>query len=296
MAVLATLSFIFLGPIIATAATAQRGAIHNIGLSPSPAVVGAPVTATVTGTNPCGAVFIDWGDGTAITYPISTVPAAQSYTYKAGGHFTVVAKGMGNCDGEVKTVIEVKGPATPPPSATREPAITSVEFAPSPAFVRQPVDIVVKGRGACAFAIDFDDGNTHQASGVLPQTVKHTYSVADTYVVIVRSEPPCAGRFTQKLAVVASPPPPQILSVEVSPSRGIAGRPVTIDIVGTGTCTYAIDFGDGNTETRTAKQLPDRVAHNYPAPDTYTIEANAQAPCAGRSRTSVVIRSRRGSM
>ena len=93
-----------------SASVQPRGVVTGISLKPSSVAVGAPVAATATGTNPCGAVFIDWGDGTAITYPITGVPATQSHVYTSAGHFTVVAKGMGNCDGEVKTTIDISPP------------------------------------------------------------------------------------------------------------------------------------------------------------------------------------------
>ena len=226
----------------------QRGVVTGISLKPSTVAVGAPVAATATGTNPCGAVFIDWGDGTAITYPITGVPATQAHVYTSAGRFTVVSKGMGNCDGEVKTTIDISPPAVAP-----EAVITSVEMTPSPAFVRRPVDIAVKGRGTCSFSVDFGDGSSLEETGMLPLTVKHTYGVADTYVVIVRPAPPCTGRFTQKLTVATAPPQPDLTGINVTPARATAGQPVTIEVIGSGTCSYAIDFGDGNLEKRSGR-------------------------------------------
>ena len=127
---------------------------------------------------------------------------------------------------------------------------------------------------------------------MLPRTVKHTYAVADNYVVIVRPASPCAGKFTQKLTVATELPQPELTGINVTPARPTAGQPVTIEIIGSGTCSYTIDFGDGNTDTR-SRQLPDRVRHNYPAPDRYTVVVSADRPCAGSARTTLVIRSRR---
>jgi hypothetical protein len=290
---LRALSFVVLATLAATAQ--QRGVVTGITLSPNPVGAGTQVTATATGTNPCGAVFIDWGDGTAITYPITGVPATQTHTYTAGGHFTVLAKGMGNCDGQVKTTIDVTPPPPPPPPpppAAPEAMITSVDMTPSPALVRRPVDIAVKGRGTCSFSVDFGDGNSQEEIGALPRTVKHTYAVADTYVVIVNPAPPCVGRFTQKLTVTTEPAQPTLTGINVSPARTTAGQPVTIEIIGSGTCSYGIDFGDGNTETR-SRPLPDRVQHNYPAPDAYMVAAKAEPPCTGSARATIVVRPRR---
>ncbi len=273
----------------AVAPTQQRGVVTGIQLTPHPVAAGTPVTATATGTNPCGAVFIDWGDGTAVTYPVTGVPANATHTYTAGGRFNVLARGMGNCDGEVKTTIVVSPAPTPPSAPAPEAAITSVEMMPTPAIVRRPVEIRVNGRSTCSFSVDFGEGNSQEETGALPRTVKHTYNVAGTYVVIVRPVPPCTGRFTQKLTVVTEPPQPELTGINVSPARTTAGQPVTVDVIGSGTCSYTIDFGDGNEERRSG-QLPDRVRHNYPAPDTYTVAVNANPPCAGRARTTVVVR------
>jgi len=284
------LSIVVLGVVLPPAQ--QRGVVTGISLNPNPVAAGTPVSATATATNPCGAVFIDWGDGTKITYPISSVPATETHAYTAAGHFTVLAKGMGNCDGEVKTTFDVSPPPTPPPPRASEATVTSVDMTPSPALVRQPVDIAVKGRGTCSFSVDFGDGNSQEETGVLPRTVKHTYAVADNYVVIVRPASPCAGKFTQKLTVATELPQPELTGINVTPARPTAGQPVTIEIIGSGTCSYTIDFGDGNTDTR-SRQLPDRVRHNYPAPDRYTVVVSADRPCAGSARTTLVIRSRR---
>ena len=122
--------------------------------------------------------------------------------------------------------------------------------------------------------------------------MRHTYAVVDTYVVIVRPAPPCAGRFTQKLTVTSEPAQPELTGINVAPARTTAGQPVTIEVIGSGTCSYAIDFGDGNVENR-SRQLPDRLQHNYPAAESYTVAVKAEPPCAGNARTTVVVRPRR---
>src|SRR5205814_3926909 len=154
---------------------------------------------------------------------------------------------MGSGDGEVKTTIDVR-PAPSPPAG--EATITSVDMTPSPAVVRRPVDIAVKGRGTCSFAIDFGDGNSQEVTGALPRTVKHTYAIADNYVVIVRPAPPCTGKFTQQLTVATELPPSQLTGINITPAPATAGQPVTIETIGSGTCSYTLDFGDGNRDTR----------------------------------------------
>jgi hypothetical protein len=66
------------------------------------------VQLTVRGTNPCGAVNLDYGDGsTAITHAITQLPVTLSHDYNRVGEYTVRARGQGNCDGDVFTRINV---------------------------------------------------------------------------------------------------------------------------------------------------------------------------------------------
>jgi len=291
MLVFRALTIASLTPIaISGALAAQRGVVSGITLQPSPTTVSTTVTATATGTNPCGAVFIDWGDGAAITYAVTGLPASQTHAYAAGGQYAVIARGMGNCDGEARARIDVSGP--PPPAPAGAAAITAVQMTPSPAVMRRPVEIAVKGQGTCTFSVDFGDGNSQDDTGALPRTVKHTYALANDYVVIVRPEAPCTGKFTEKLTVATEAARAELTGLSVSSGRAMAGQPVVIAVTGTGTCGYTIDFGDGNTEKR-SHQLPDSVRHNYPAPDVYTISATAEAPCAGSANVTLNVRRRR---
>ncbi|HEU4892258.1 MAG TPA: hypothetical protein VFT47_11960 [Vicinamibacterales bacterium] len=118
--------------LIVPAVEPQRGVVSGVAVARTPAQVGVPVDITVTGTNPCGAVRINPGDGTdPITHPLEQVPATRQHVYRKPGRFEIRAEGMGNCDGVVATTIQVNpAPAPPPPPATPPPA------APSPGRVR----------------------------------------------------------------------------------------------------------------------------------------------------------------
>ena len=91
----------------ADAAAQSRGVVTGIRVSDAEVVAGTPITMTIAGSNPCGAVFIDQRDGTAVTYPIERVPTTQSYTYTRPGTYRIIARGTGNCDGEVVTDVTV---------------------------------------------------------------------------------------------------------------------------------------------------------------------------------------------
>ncbi len=102
----------------------QRGIVSGVSVPKTPAQAGLPVEITIAGSNPCGAVRIDPGDGTErITHPITQVPTTVRYVYQKAGRFEVRAEGMGNCDGMAATAIEVSPapapPAVAPPAAAR---------------------------------------------------------------------------------------------------------------------------------------------------------------------------------
>ena len=272
----------FLGAGIAAA-----GTVTAVKANAASAAVGVTVTVTASGTNPCGAAHIDYGDGTAITYAITGLPTAQTHTYQKPGSYTIVARGMGNCDGEVSTRIEVTGQA-PPPAPVAPTGITGVGFTPRPGVVRQPVATNVTGRGACLFTIEFGDGNRQEVKGEFPQRINHTYALVDTYTVIVAPVAPCVGKFTERLQIAARGGE-RITGLTIDPPLTEVRRTVTITVEGAGTCGYRINYGDGNHEDR-VKPLPDRLTHVYNAVGSYTIGVAASGTCEGRTQRTLDVR------
>lgn len=270
-------------------ALVSAGTVTGVAASPGAVRVGDTVTVTVSGSNPCGAAHVNWGDGTAITYAITGLPSSHAHAYATPGTFPIVARGMGNCDGEASTKIEITGRPHPPPAppVPTGGSISAVEFAPSPATVRKPVTIAVDGRGACAFVVEYGDGNKQDFSGPLPRRLSHTYGAAGTYRVIVGPVPPCSGKFTQTLTVLPRGGT-SIAGLEISPSHADVRQEVTVRVLGSGTCRYTLDFGDGNTEERSGP-LPDTIAHVYSAPDTYVVVATAAEPCTGSAHRALKV-------
>jgi hypothetical protein len=88
---------------------AQAG-VTGVTVSPSAPTVNQPAMVTVTGTNPCGAVEINFGDGEVTTFPLQTpgLPFTATHTWTTSGPKTVTAKGQGNCTGQVMASIQVK--------------------------------------------------------------------------------------------------------------------------------------------------------------------------------------------
>jgi len=273
--------------LLAQSGGAARGVVSGVRADQVSVDVGAAVHVTVSGSNPCGAAFIDYGDGTAITYAITGLPTTQAHAYQKPGSFTIVARGMGNCDGQVTTHLQVTGQAAPPPPAAA-PAITGVSFDPRPGVIRQPVSIAVAGHGACTFTVAYGDGNQQDFTAALPKTVTHTYAVADDYTVVVFPTAPCTGKFTDRLQV-APRAGVRLTQLTLTPSPAVTRQSVTIAVAGSGTCAYSIDFGDGNSEER-SKPLPDRLFHVYGAPGTYTVVATGTGSCTGRVDRALEVR------
>ena len=55
----------------------------------------------------------------------------------------------------------------------------------------------------------------------------------------------------------------RITRIEFRPATRAEGGGVFITLVGSGSCSYMIDFGDGQSEKRTSVVLPDRMRHTY---------------------------------
>jgi len=107
---------------VATPFAGQRGVLNEIHGSAATVEAGTAITFTARGVNPCGAVNLTFGDGTVVTYPISELPADIKYVFPKPGTYRVIARGMGNCDGEASVpvrVLDASVPATTPPSPAR---------------------------------------------------------------------------------------------------------------------------------------------------------------------------------
>jgi len=275
---------------------ARQGAVNAVTVAPSPVQAGVTVRATATGTGElCGALNIDWGDGTAITYATSTLPITQTHIYKAAGTFAVRAQGMGNCSGTAATrvvVVEPPPPPAPPPAPAPSPApsaprLNAINLAMPFVEPRTAASITLEGSGTCRLTVDFGDGNSQEMNQPLPATLRHTYAVPGRYSIVATPAAPCTERRATTLDVGVRPAN-RIARVDVETPRGGPTTVRAITVQGAGRCPYVIDFGDGNTETREAA-LPDVIRHNYPAEGRYTVVANAAPPCSGIERTVFVV-------
>jgi PKD repeat protein len=164
---------------------------------------------------------------------------------------------------------------------------------PTPGITGQPIAIAVHGSGTCPFDISYGDGNTQDVNGSLPQETRHVYQQAGRYAIVVRAHPPCAGKFTEAVQVgstAQAPARPRIAKVSAAPTPATRREPVTLTVDGTGTCAFTIDYGDGNSDSRTMS-LPGSLRHVYSAPGLYTVVvAPADSLCAGGGRLDFEVR------
>src|SRR5260221_3906259 len=93
---------------------AAAGTVTAVKASAASVAVGATLSVTASGSNPCGAAFINYGDGTAITYAITGLPTTQNHAYQAPRTYAIVARRIGDCDSGVATRVHVTGPGPGP--------------------------------------------------------------------------------------------------------------------------------------------------------------------------------------
>ena len=91
------------------------------------------------------------------------------------------------------------------------------------------------------------------------------------------------------LAAASAAAQPRVTRIEFSPATVEEGGGVWITLVGSGNCSYTIDFGDGHSERRTA-DLPDRLRHVYEADKEYDVIATPESPCEGVARARLDVR------
>jgi PKD repeat protein len=280
-----TSAFVGFCLLAAHAATVHaQGSVTSVAVSPRTIVAGGTVSVTATGTNPCGAARINYGDGDAITYALTGLPVTQTHVYQKAGNYTITAEGMGNCAGAPTTTLVVSAPPPRPEAPPARSAITieHVEITPRPARVHESVAVIARGRGACAYQVEYGDGTSQQVNARLPEDSHHTYAKPGRYVIVVRPTAPCVGKFTEVLEVAegTARPGDRITHVLAYPSPGTAGRAVAIAVHGSGRCAYDIYYGDGTAEDVNGP-LPSRTRHVYERPGRYAVVVKPQPPCSG---------------
>ena len=147
------------------------GRIRSVFVSPNPVDEGQEATITVTGTTPCGAIGLNYGDGNAVVFPTpfttGTFTYTSSYTWTGNGPRTLTATGHGNCRDSRSTTVNVRG-NIPPLVAITSPAVNA-------SFV-WPASVVVAAEasdpdGTIAHVQFFANGSPIGAVAAAPYTV-----------------------------------------------------------------------------------------------------------------------------
>ena len=94
-------------PVAIAVNAAAPSTVTSISVTPSPTRVNQSTTVTIYGNNPCGAIQVNWGDGNAPVYPITSLPMTYYYAWATTGNKTITVTGMGNCSGTVSTTFAV---------------------------------------------------------------------------------------------------------------------------------------------------------------------------------------------
>jgi hypothetical protein len=171
-------------------------------------------------------------------------------------------------------------------AAQDNPRITRIEFRPATQAEGGGVVISLLGTGRCTYTIDYGDGKNEQRTAQLPDRVKHTYPGDGDYDVVATPETPCEGVARARVGVHAIDRGIWSLSAEPGATPGTLEVIVTIN--GRGTCSVALDFGDGATE-KVEGELPATRSHKYANTGTYELKATTTDPCRGEAQLKVEV-------
>ena len=90
---------------LALAGAAQRGTVGSVTAAIAPP--GEATVLTVSGSNPCSSLRVEYGDGTVETHNIQSMPTNIRHTYPKPGTYQVRVRGTGNCAGVAAMTVRV---------------------------------------------------------------------------------------------------------------------------------------------------------------------------------------------
>ena len=259
--------------------------VGAISFSPASVITGQAAIVTVNGSSSCGALQLDYGDGTVNTYALTGLPTSQSHTWTTAGTKTITATGQGNCTGQSSATLSVATNPVPSVSLTA-PANGSAYTAPA------TITMTATASDAHGIArVEFYSGTT-----LLGTDTSAPYSFAwpnvayGTYSVSARAVDAYGGAASTSAVSVTVR---DIVSVSVSPSPLTAGDQGTVTVTGSTTCgAVTIDYGDGTANTYAITGFPISRTHTWATGGTKTITATGQGNCGGQASTSINVNRR----
>ncbi len=249
--------------------------VASFSASPSPALVGQPVSFNGTGSYDPDGNVVSWswnfGDGN------SGSGATPTHAYAAAGTYTVTLTVQDNdgATGSIGHTLTIGATANQPPTA-------SFTASSSPALVGQTVTF--NGTGSydpdgsiVSWSWNFGDGII--ASGVTPT---HAYAAAGTYTITltVQDNGGATGSIGHTLTINPAANQPPTASFTTSPSPALVGQTVTFNATASADADgsivyYSWAFGDSASGTGVM------VSHAYSSAGTYaatlTVQDNAGA-------------------
>ena len=80
----------------------------------------------------------------------------------------------------------------------------------------------------------------------------------------------------------------RITRIEFQPATAEEGGGVFVSLLGSGSCSYTLDYGDGTID-RISGGLPLTRSHKYGNAGVYQLKAAAEPPCRGEAGLKVEI-------
>ncbi len=240
-------------------------------VAPSPAVVGQPVSASVTLTpNTAGSPFqrgtVEWGDGqsSAIAGSSTTV----THTYTRSGTFVVRATAFDQLGDQSSSSATLLVNAALRPVVTIQPVgnpaiggVTNFTLSVNPAA----------GSGAAIddVQVDFGDGDVKDLGAVTGTVqLQHVYTTGGTYVVTASARDTLGQTGTGVSVIVVS----FTMSMSTSRSGSTGTFTANVNPANTPISNFFWNFGDGTSQNTGSTN---QISHTYALAGTYTVNVSA---------------------
>ena len=220
------------------------------------------ISFEVFGCDDC-TYFWDFGDGTVgFSNPID-------HRFNQSGTFRVVVNATNSC-GKVFTndyELTIEEPASCPTFRVDFSQPTGTSFS-----LNENIPFEVFGCDDCTYAWNFGDGNT--ATG---NPVNHSFSSSGNKTVLVTATNSCGNTFTNDYGLTieepASCPTFRVDFSQPTATSFSLNENIPFEVFGCDDCTYAWNFGDGNTATGNP------VNHSFSSSGNKTVLVTATNSC-----------------
>ena len=251
---------------------------------PASVVTGQSSTVTVSGSPVCGAIEINYGDGTGQVYAITGLPFSQTHTWSTAGAKTITATGHGDCGGQVTTVVTVVANVAPsvaltsPANGGTYASPASIGLAATAADIDGTIARVEFYAGASLLSTDTTAPYSFTWSPAGDGTFSVTAHAVDNFGARTIS-----SASTITVARLAT-------GVAAVPASVVTGQSSTVTVSGSPVCgAIEINYGDGTGQVYPITGLPFSQPHTWSTAGTKTITATGHGDCGGVVTTSLTV-------